>query len=39
VQPEELPTSPVRVQIRQVELPEPDTALNKFNFEEGLWNE
>lgn len=39
VQPEEIPSSPVRVQIRQVEPPEPNTAFDKFNFEEGLWNE
>ena len=39
IQPEELPSSPVRIQITQVEPPEMNTAFDKFNFEEGLWNE
>jgi hypothetical protein len=39
VQPEELPSAPVRIQIRQVDPPETNTAFDKFNFEEGLWNE
>ncbi len=39
VQPEELPSAPVRIQIRQEEPPRPSTSFDKFNFEEGLWNE
>ena len=39
VQPEELPSAPVRIQIRQVDPPKTNTAFDKFNFEEGLWNE
>ena len=38
-QPEELPTMPVRTRIYQIEPPEQRTGFEKFNFEEGLWNE
>lgn len=38
-QPEELPTSPVSVTIHQIEPPKPDSGFDKFNFEEGLWDE
>ena len=38
-QPEEKPTSPVRIQITQIEQPRYDDGFSQFNFEEGLWNE
>jgi len=38
-QPEELPTSPVTIQIQQVTPPKPNSGFEKFNFEEGLWDE
>jgi hypothetical protein len=38
-QPEEWPTAPVKVKLQQVALPEPDTGFEKFNFEEGLWDD
>ena len=38
-QPEELPTSPVSVSIQQIAPPKPESGFDKFNFEEGLWDE
>jgi len=38
-QPEEHPTSSVRVQIQQLDPPHYDPGFSRFNFEEGLWNE
>jgi hypothetical protein len=38
-QPEEHPTAPVRIQIQQLGLPTHDSGFDRFNFEEGLWNE
>lgn len=38
-QPEEHPTSPVRIHIQQLETPEYDPGFSRFNFEEGLWDE
>lgn len=38
-QPEEHPTMPVKTRIYQVEPPEPKSGFEKFNFEEGLWDE
>ena len=38
-QPEEHPTAPVRIQIQQLGLPTHDSGSDRFNFEEGLWNE
>lgn len=38
-QPEETPTAPVKVHIQQLDPPEHDPGFNRFNFEEGLWNE
>jgi len=38
-QPEELPTTPITTVIRQVQPKLPPTGYEKFNFEEGLWNE
>lgn len=39
VQPEEEPSMPVKVKIRQVETPESDNGFDRFNFEEGLADE
>ncbi len=38
-QPEEHPTSPVRIRIQQLGLPKQDSGFSRFNFEEGLWSE
>lgn len=38
-QPEELPTSPISVTVHQIAPPKPDSGFDKFNFEEGLWDE
>jgi len=38
-QPEEFPTMPVKAQIFQIEEKPPATGFEKFNFEEGLWDE
>lgn len=38
-QPEEKPTTPVKVQIKQLDSPQHDPGFSRFNFEEGLWNE
>jgi len=38
-QPEERPTAPIKVQIRQLNPPELSSGFSRFNFEEGLWNE
>ena len=38
-QPEEMPTMPVKSRIYQIEPPEIHTGFEKFNFEEGLWDE
>lgn len=38
-QPEEFPTMPVKAQIFQVEEKLPESGFEKFNFEEGLWDE
>lgn len=38
-QPEELPTSPINTSIHQIAPPNPDSGFEKFNFEEGLWDE
>ena len=38
-QPEEHPTTPVRIQIQQLNLPQHDSGFSHFNFEEGLWDE
>lgn len=35
-QPEEQPTSPVRVRIQQLDPPEYDPGFSKYNFEEGM---
>ena len=36
IQPEEIPSAPVKVQIDQVSPPEYNQGFLKFNFEEGL---
>lgn len=38
-QPEERPTMPVKTKIYQIEPPEQPTGFERFNFEEGIWNE
>ncbi len=38
-QPEEHPSTPVKVRIQQLEEEEPRTGFEDFNFEEGLWDE
>ena len=38
-QPEELPTSPISVSIHQITPPKAESGFDKFNFEEGLWDE
>lgn len=38
-QPEEKPTAPVKVQIKQLAPPPYDPGFSRFNFEEGLWDE
>lgn len=38
-QPEEHPSSPVKITLQQAVLPLPDSGFEKFNFEEGLWDE
>ena len=38
-QPEEYPSMPVKSKIYQIEPPRPSSGFEKFNFEEGLWNE
>ena len=38
-QPEEKPTAPVKIQIRQLDPPQYDPGFSRFNFEEGLWDE
>ena len=37
-QPEERPSEPVKVRIRQIEPPKYESGFERFNFEEGLWN-
>ena len=39
VQPEETPSMPIKVKIRQLEEPEFDDGFGRFNFEEGLADE
>lgn len=38
-QPEEYPSMPVKAKILEIEAPRPDTGFEKFNFEEGIWDE
>lgn len=38
-QPEEQPSTPVKVKIQQLNPPPYDPGFSRFNFEEGLWNE
>ena len=38
-QPEEHPSMPVKSKIYQIEPPKPSSGFEKFNFEEGLWDE
>ena len=38
-QPEENPTAPVRIHIKQLDPPQYDPGFSRFNFEEGLWDE
>ncbi len=38
-QPEEYPSMPVKTKILEIEAPRPDTGFEKFNFEEGIWDE
>ena len=38
-QPEEYPTMPVKTKIYQLDDSRPSTGFDKFNFEEGLWND
>ena len=38
-QPEERPSEPVKVRIQQIEPPRYESGFERFNFEEGLWNE
>ena len=37
-QPEEYPTSPVNIRIKQIAPPEYDSGFSRFNFEEGMYN-
>lgn len=37
-QPEEYPTSPVNIRIKQIDPPEYDSGFSRFNFEEGMYN-
>ena len=39
VQPEEEPSSPIKVHISQMDPAEPDEGFSRFNFEEGLLDE
>lgn len=39
IQPEEHPTTPVRIMIQQENMPPQKSGFERFNFEEGLWNE
>ena len=39
IQPEEQPSSPVRVHLQQLNTPAYDSGFSKFNFGEGLWDE
>jgi len=38
-QPEEVPSMPVKTRIFQIEPPKQHSGFEKFNFEEGLWDE
>ena len=38
-QPEEKPTAPIKVQIKQLVPPPYAPGFSRFNFEEGLWDE
>ncbi|WP_158099196.1 hypothetical protein [Drancourtella sp. An57] len=38
-QPEEVPSMPVNPRIFQIEPPKQHSGVEKFNFEEGLWDE
>lgn len=38
-QPEEVPSMPVKPRIFQIEQPKQHSGVEKFNFEEGLWDE
>ena len=38
-QPEEQPTAPVKIHIQQLSPQPQKTGFERFNFEEGLWNE
>lgn len=39
VQPEESPSTPIKVKIQQLDAPESDDGFSRFNFEEGLADE
>ena len=38
-QPEEVPSMPVKPRIFKIEPPKQHSGVEKFNFEEGLWDE
>lgn len=38
-QPEEVTSMPVKTRIFQIEPPKQHSGFEKFNFEEGLWDE